>query len=90
MIYAEVFRRRTAYKLRLPRWRDPDSVWPEDRPQVELGILALNAPVANDRAVQKTLMFNPLILTDGIEPSADPVLLARPGAYAVSVGQRLQ
>jgi catalase len=69
---------------------DPTAVWPEDRPQVDLGIITLNAPVANDAAAQKALMFNPLILPEGIEPSADPVLLARPGAYAVSVGQRLQ
>ena len=33
---------------------------------------------------------NPLLLHPGIEPSADPVLLARPGAYAVSYGQRGQ
>jgi len=30
-----------------------------------------------------------LILPDGITPSNDPVLLARPGAYAVSVSRRL-
>ena len=36
------------------------------------------------------LLFNPLLLQDGIEPSADPVLLARPGAYAISYGQRVK
>ena len=35
-------------------------------------------------------MFNPLTLAAGIEPSTDPVLLARPGAYAVSFAQRAQ
>jgi len=39
---------------------------------------------------QKALLFNPLALPDGIEASADPVLLARPGAYAISYGQRAQ
>ena len=34
-------------------------------------------------------MFNPLILVDGIETSEDPILLARPAAYAVSYGRRL-
>ena len=69
---------------------DPTAVWPDDRPQVELGVITLTGPVANDAAVQKSTMFNPLILPEGIEASADPVLLARPGAYAVSFGQRLK
>jgi catalase len=38
---------------------------------------------------EKTTMFNPLTLVDGIEASEDPILLARPGAYAVSYGRRL-
>jgi catalase len=33
-------------------------------------------------------MFNPLALAAGIEPSADPILLARSSAYAVSFSQR--
>ncbi|HVY07772.1 MAG TPA: catalase family peroxidase [Burkholderiales bacterium] len=69
---------------------DPTSVWPDDRAQVDLGLITLTAPVANDAQAQKALMFNPLTLTDGIEASADPILLARPGAYAVSIGQRLK
>ena len=39
-------------------------------------------------AVEAT-MFNPLMLVEGIEPSADPILLARPAAYAVSYSRRL-
>jgi catalase len=39
-------------------------------------------------ALEKTLAFNPLILADGIAPSEDAILLARPAAYAVSVGRR--
>jgi catalase len=67
---------------------DATAVWPDNRPQVELGILTLNAVMADSAAVEKTLAFNPLILTDGIAPSKDPILLARPAAYAVSVGRR--
>jgi len=33
-------------------------------------------------------MFSPLNLAAGIEPSADPVLLARPAAYGVASAQR--
>jgi catalase len=39
---------------------------------------------------QKLIMFSPLNLAAGIEPSADPVLLARPAAYGVSFSQRIQ
>lgn len=68
---------------------DPSIVWPEERKLVELGILNLHAPVPDNAAAEKALAFNPLILVDGITPSNDPILLARPGAYAVSVSRRM-
>lgn len=68
---------------------DPTMVWPETRKQVELGTLTLNNVDANGVMFEKTTMFNPLTLVDGIEASEDPILLARPGAYAVSYGRRL-
>lgn len=68
---------------------DPTVIWPEERKMVELGVLHLYAAVADNPAAEKALAFNPLILVDGIAPSNDPVLLARPGAYAVSVSRRL-
>ena len=69
---------------------DATAVWPDERKVVELGVLTLKSPLANGREVEKTVMFNPLVLPDGIAPSNDPVLLARPAAYAVSYGRRLQ
>jgi catalase len=68
---------------------DPTMVWPETRKQVELGTLTLKNVDANGVMFEKTTMFNPLALVDGIEASEDPILLARPGAYAVSYGRRL-
>lgn len=67
---------------------DPTVVWPEDRALVELGTLTLTRVAADSLAEERALAFNPLLLTDGIAPSADPVLLARPAAYAVSVARR--
>ena len=67
---------------------DPTVVWPDSRPQVELGILTLKSVDKDSAALEKTLAFNPLILADGIAPSEDAILLARPAAYAVSVGRR--
>lgn len=68
---------------------DPTVVWPESRKQLELGILSLSKPVADSQTLEKTIMFNPLILPDGIAASDDPILLARPTAYAISFGRRL-
>ena len=67
---------------------DPTSVWPADREVVELGTITLNATPEDQAKQQKALLFNPLALVAGIEPSADPVLLFRPGVYGVSYGQR--
>lgn len=69
---------------------DPTVIWPDTRKVVELGVLTLSGMHANGEAFAKGTMFNPLALTEGIEASDDPILLARPGAYAVSFGRRLQ
>jgi catalase len=69
---------------------DPTVVWPDDRPRIKLGTLILSTPVKDQVQAQKIIMFNPLSLLAGIEPSADPVLLARPSAYGVSFSQRIQ
>ena len=68
---------------------DPTVVWPETRKLVELGTLTLKSVDPKGSEFERTVMFNPLVLVDGIEPSADPILLARPAAYAVSYGRRL-
>lgn len=67
---------------------DATVVWPDSRPQIELGVLTLKSVADDSAAVEKKLAFNPLILTDGIAPSNDPILMARPAAYAISVGRR--
>ncbi len=69
---------------------DPTSTWPPDRKLVSLGTLALTQTVKDQATAQKLIMFSPLNLVAGIEPSADPVLLIRPAAYGVSFSQRIQ
>ncbi|TXI23728.1 MAG: catalase family peroxidase [Roseateles sp.] len=69
---------------------DPTQAWPAGNPQVVLGTLSLTRLVPNQVAAQKAILFNPVSLPAGIEPSADPVLAARFPAYAVSFGQRAQ
>jgi len=68
---------------------DATVIWPEDRPVVELGTIVLFAAKADARDYEKATMFNPLALPEGIEPSEDPILLARPEAYAISFQHRM-
>lgn len=65
-------------------------IWPATRKQVELGIVTLKAVVATSKEDEKKIMFSPLNLVDGIEPSDDPLLIARPRAYGISFSQRQQ
>jgi catalase len=63
---------------------DPSSVWPEERERVVVGTLEVTAPTEEG----DDLVFDPTRLTDGIEPSGDPVLTFRPRAYALSHERR--
>lgn len=67
---------------------DPTVVWPDNRPQVTLGTLTVKAVLPNSKEEEKTLMFSPGNVTDGIDTSDDPILGARPIAYAISFGRR--
>jgi catalase len=69
---------------------DATAVWPDDRKLILLGTISLTRMVKDQASAQKAIMFSPLNLQSGIEPSADPVLLARPAAYGVSFSQRLR
>ncbi len=68
--------------------KDPTQVWPDDRKVVDLGLLTIDRTVADNADAQKKLLFLPGRLTDGIEPSDDPLIAARDGSYAVSFGRR--
>ena len=68
--------------------KDATQAWPDARKVVDLGVLTIERTVADSAAVQKKLLFLPGRLTDGIEPSDDPLIAARDAAYAVSFGRR--
>ena len=69
---------------------DATKPWPDTRKTVDLGTLTLTAVAADSAAAEKALLFLPGNLTDGIEPSDDPLIDARNQAYAVSFGRRQQ
>ncbi len=68
--------------------KDGSIVWPDDRKRVELGTLSLNKIAPNNEELQRSLTFNPIFLTDGIQLSDDPLIPLRSAVYALSVAHR--
>jgi catalase len=68
--------------------KDASVPWPGGNEIVELGELTINKSVSDSLEAQKTLLFLPGQLIDGIEPSDDPLIGVRDGAYAVSFSRR--
>lgn len=62
---------------------------PEGRKVVTAGRLVVDRVEPGAGGACDKITFNPLVLPKGVGPSTDPVLLARPGSYAVSLGRRL-
>ncbi|MDQ2930281.1 MAG: hypothetical protein M3Y05_05595 [Gemmatimonadota bacterium] len=55
---------------------------------MELGTLSVTKVVTNSDSAQKALAFNPIILTNGITLSDDPLPSLRSAVYALSVAHR--
>jgi catalase len=68
--------------------KDGSIVWPADRKVVELGSLTLTAVAPNNDELQRSLTFNPIFLTPGIQLSDDPLVALRSAVYALSVAHR--
>jgi len=69
---------------------DPTEEWEGEREVVELGELEVVEVIEDPETPEEPLVFDPMRLTDGIEPSADQILAARPKAYSVSIERRCQ
>jgi catalase len=67
---------------------DPTVEWVGEREVVELGELEVLEVVDDPETPDNPLVFDPMRLTDGIEPSGDKILAARPKAYSVSIERR--
>ena len=67
---------------------DGSMVWPSDRKRVELGTISVTKVAPNNEALQKSLAFSPIILTNGITLSDDPLPLLRSAVYSLSVVHR--
>lgn len=63
---------------------DPTVLWPAERKQVKAGTLTLTSAMPQRGAACEKINYDPLVMSDGIAPTNDPVLLFRSPAYAVS------
>jgi catalase len=68
---------------------DATKVWPDSRPLVDLGEIAVTKALDTQK-VENDLLFLPTNLPTGIEPSDDPIINTRTEAYAESFGRRHQ
>ncbi len=62
--------------------------WPDDRPQLTFGAIALTQHVADDPNEQRKIIFDPIPRTDGIESAGDPLLTPRADVYLMSGRRR--
>jgi len=67
---------------------DATIAWPDDRRVVDTGTVTLDSVNTERAGNARDLNFDPLVLPDGIEPSADPLLSARSAVYAASFRRR--
>ena len=68
---------------------DPSLPWPDERPEVEFGVLNVTQRRMDSASIERTLDFDPSRLVDGIDLSGDPILLVRSAIYAIARRRRL-
>lgn len=66
---------------------DPSTPWPEDRKLVKLGALTITGMAADQEGSDKSLLFLPNNVPDGIEV-VDPMIEVRSAAYPISFSER--
>jgi hypothetical protein len=67
-----------------------DATKPHSNKIDDLGVLTITNVVPDSDAVQKQLLFLPDLVTDGIEPSDDPLFATRDAANPISFAERNQ
>ena len=68
---------------------NPTISWPDNRQQIKAGTLTISSAMPQKGADCEQINYDPLVMSDGIEPSSDPILLFRSPAYAISFAKRL-
>jgi hypothetical protein len=68
---------------------NPTIYWPVDCKEIKAGVLTLTSASTQQGGACEKINFDPLVMTSGIAPTNDPVLLFRSPAYANSYAKRL-
>lgn len=68
---------------------DPTVAWPVNRKEVKIGTLTISSAMPQQGAACEKINYDPLVMSDGIEPTDDPILLFRSPAYATSFAKRM-
>jgi catalase len=68
---------------------DPTISWPQTRKHFTAGTLTITQAMPQAGTACEGVNFDPLVMSDGIAPTDDPVLLFRSPAYAISFGKRI-
>lgn len=69
---------------------NPTLAWPESRRHFKAGALTITQATAQQKGMLcEPINFDPLVMSDGMRPTNDPILLFRSPAYAVSFGKRM-
>jgi catalase len=69
---------------------DPTVAWPQGRKEIKAGTLTITEAMPQAGAPCEKINYDPLVMSDGIAATDDPVLLFRSPSYAVSYVKRLQ
>jgi hypothetical protein len=67
-----------------------NTLGPEEAYRFVAGTLTLTSATPQEGAECKNINYDPLVMSDGIAPTDDPVLLFRSPSYALSFVKRLQ
>ncbi|MGA7748690.1 MAG: catalase family peroxidase [Gallionella sp.] len=68
---------------------NPTLAWPDSRKRIKAGTLTISSAMPQKGAECEKINYDPLVMTDGIAPTNDPILLFRSPAYALSLARRL-
>ena len=67
---------------------NPTLAWPDSRKQIKAGTLTISSAMPQKGAACEKINFDPLVMSDGIEATNDPILQFRSQAYAISFSKR--
>jgi catalase len=69
---------------------NPTLLWPKNRKEIKAGTLTLTSALPQTQAGSYQINYDPLLMSDGIAPTDDPILLFRSPTYALSFTRRIR